>query len=147
MTITPFVQALGILAVLLGWFVTNKQNNKRETRKEGRTACDAGKKYALEITIKGRKYLCARDAELAFEIKSELDLLELELSRIPYFGIGDNSSLMNKFILFSESLTGEDFEQKDASNLLPTDDRIQSIVRHRNQLMQEIEKQFKMQFC
>ena len=147
MTVTPVVQTLALVAVLTGWVVTNHQNNKRETRKEGRSACDAGKKYALEIASKGKKYLCNRDSEVAFDIKSELDLLEVELGRIPYFGIGPNSTLMNKFIGFSESITGGDFEQKGAKNLLPTDERIQAIVRHRNQLMQEIEKQFKLQFC
>lgn len=147
MIITPIVQALALVAVLIGWVVTNHQNNKREARKEGRSACDSGKKYALEIAAKGKKYLCNRDSEIAFEIKSELDLLEVELGRIPCFGVGSNSTLMRKFINFSDAITGDDFEQKDVNNLLPTDDRIQAIVRHRNQLMQEIEKQFKLQFC
>lgn len=147
MTVSPLVQALALIAVLLGWYVTNRQNNRRETRKEGRSACDACKKYSLEITTKGRKYLCSRDSELAFEIKSELDLLEVELGRIPFFGIGKNSSLMKSFIKFSDAITGGDFEEKNALNLDPMDDRIQIIVRFRNQLMQEIERQFKLQFC
>lgn len=147
MTIAPFVQTLALLAVFLGWIVNNHQSNKRETRKEGRSACDAIKKYALEISAKGRRYLTTRDSEIALEIKSDLDLLEVELSRIPYFGIGSNSTLMKIFISFSDALTGDDFEQKDAPLLSPTDERVQTIIRFRNQLMQEIEKQFKMQFC
>lgn len=146
MQITNFVQALAILAVIIGWVVVNNQNNKRETRKEGRSACDAAKKYALEISTKGRKYLGGRTDELAFEIKSDLDLLEVELSRIPYFAIGENSTLLKKFISFSDSLTGDDFEQKNTQPLNPTDERILKIIRCRNQLMHEVERQFKLQF-
>jgi len=146
MTISPFVQTLALFAVIVGWIVTNRQNNKRETRKEGRSACDSAKKYALEISAKGKKYLCTRDDELAFEVKSELDLLEIELSRIPYFAIGQNSTLLEKFILFSESITENDFEQKNAPHLRPTDERILNIIRQRNQLMHEVERQFKLQF-
>ncbi len=84
---------------------------------------------------------------MAFDIKSELDLLETELGRIPYFGIGDNSSLMKAYIKFSESITADDFEERDAKKLSANDEKIQKIVRSRNELMQEIERQFKMQFC
>lgn len=147
MTIGPVVQTLALIAVLIGWVVTNRQNNKRETRKEGRSACDAGKKYALEISSKGRKYFSERSSDLAFEIKSELDLLEVELSRIPFFGVGANSKLMQKFVSFSDALTGDDFEQKNAPKLLSTDPKVQALIRSRNELMQEIERQFKLQFC
>lgn len=143
----PLVQSLALAAVIIGWIVTNNQNNKRETRKEGRSACDSIKKYTLEIAAKGRIYLDSRESDLAFDIKSDLDLLEVELSRIPYFGIGENSTLMRKFIAFSEAITGDDFEQKEYQNLQANDPRLHAIVRYRNQLMQEAEKQFKMQFC
>lgn len=147
MQITPLVQTLAFFAVLIGWTVTNHQNNKRESRKEGRSACDSIKKYTLEISANGIKYLATRDFETALEIKNDLDLLEVELSRIPYFGIGPNSTLMQKFIIFSDALTGDDFEQKYAPSLPPTDKRAQAIIRFRNQLIKEVEKQFKMQFC
>lgn len=147
MQISTAVQAIALILVFAGWIVTNRQNNKRETRKEGRSACDAAKKCALEISSIGRSYLCTRKNELAFEIKSELDLLEIELSRIPYFGVGHNSTLMKKYIDFSDSLTGYDFEQKDAPLLAPTDARVQSIIRKRNLLLHEVERQFKLQFC
>lgn len=140
-------QVLTLFFVITGWIVVNRQNNKRETRKEGRSACDACKKYALDITLKGKEYYLSRDQELAFDIKSELDLLETELGRIPYFGIGDNSSLMKAYIKFSESITADDFEERDAKKLSANDEKIQKIVRSRNELMQEIERQFKMQFC
>lgn len=147
MHVSTAVQIVALLVVLIGWIVTNRQNNKRETRKEGRSACDAAKKCALEISHIGKQYLCTREEELTFKIKSELDLLEIELSRIPFFGIGENSSLMKKFIDFSEALTGLDFEQKDAPPLKPTDTRVQSIIRTRNLLLHEVERQFKLQFC
>ena len=92
MWITPAAQVIGLVLVFFGWIITNWQNNRRETRKEGRSACDAIKKYILEITVKGKKYYLERDGEISFEIKSELELLEIELGRIPFFGVGQNST-------------------------------------------------------
>lgn len=54
---------------------------------------------------------------------------------------------MQKFVSFSDALTGDDFEQKDAPKLLSTDPKVQALIRSRNELMQEIERQFKLQFC
>lgn len=45
MWITPAAQVIGLVLVFFGWIITNWQNNRRETRKEGRSACDAIKKY------------------------------------------------------------------------------------------------------
>ena len=146
MWITPAAQVIGLVLVFFGWIITNWQNNRRETRKEGRSACDAIKKYILEITVKGKKYYLERDGEISFEIKSELELLEIELGRIPFFGIGQNSTLMKCFISFSDALTDEDFEQKDAPKLASTDPKIQRIMRKRNSLLREVERQFKLQF-
>ena len=87
-----------------------------------------------------------RDGEISFEIKSELELLEIELGRIPFFGVGQNSTLMKCFISFSDALTDEDFEQKDAPKLASTDPKIQRIMRKRNSLLREVERQFKLQF-
>lgn len=146
MTISPVVQIVGIIAVILGWIVTNSQSNKRETRKEGRAACDSIKEYVLQASIKGREYYSTRTEELAFDTKSELELLEIELSRIPYFGVGENSTLMSRYVDFSNALTDGDFEQKDAPKYTATDKKMQRIIRVRNVLLREVERQFKLQF-
>lgn len=50
-------------------------------------------------------------------------MLEIELGRIPFFGVGQNSTLMKCFISFSDALTDEDFEQKDAPKLASTESK------------------------
>jgi hypothetical protein len=132
------------LLIVVGWMIVNYQNNVRETRKEARAMADAAKKTAIEVSSKAVDFFTSADAS-GLALKSSLELLEIELERFPLFSAG--SKLLVCFTAFAEVITGDDFESRDRSVKEPTSPEINAVFRTRNELLAEIERQFKVHFC
>ena len=135
---------LPLLLVVIGWLVVNSQHNRRETRKEGRALIDAAKKLVQEIAKNAVAYHCDGKDDVAFDIKASLEALEIELERTPHFF--KVSPLMYKFVKFSEAVTGGQFESASREKLPVTAPLILDILRSRNVLLSELERQFKVHY-
>lgn len=129
---------------LAGWAVINWQNNRRETRKEGRSTADNAKKLAKDAASIGIGYWQQRPDNLSWQVKAALEELEVELSRFPGFAQG--SLLMNQFVKFDDAITGDDFESAQPRMLTLSDPLIKKIIYRRNMLLAEIEREFKSVF-
>lgn len=138
------IQLVQWVLIVVGWIIVNHQNNLRETRKEARAMADNAKKSTIEISSSAIKYLTTVDAT-GLELKSSLELLEIELERFPQFSI--DSPLMNSFTSFAETITGGDFESKSRTVRTTDSPQINAVFRSRNELLAEIEQQFKQHYC
>lgn len=138
------------LVAILGWTIVNSQNNKRETRKEGRSAADASKKLAMEVCTLAVKYYIGDRAD-PFALKSTIEVLEIELGRFPMFntapGRREGSRLMGCFIDFDHAITGGKFESTDQPVFVLSSPEVRAIVSSRNRLLLEVENQFRLHFC
>jgi hypothetical protein len=140
------LQGVTWVLIVLGWMVVNHQNNKRETRKEARSMSDLAKIATKKISSLSEKYLTTvqEDEQLSLEIKSELELLEVELERFPDFS--KESPLMTKFSAFADSITGGEFEAKNRRADAQDADSVRKVRRSRTDLLSEIENQFSKHF-
>ena len=106
---------------------------------------DNSKRLTLQVTELSIKYFCSNQEDLASNVKSEIEILEIELERFPLFKQG--STLMVKFIDLSETLTDGDFESQSRVVLSPHSPEIGAIRIARNALLGEIERQFSVHYC
>lgn len=141
----PFLlQWLPALIAIGGWVIVNSQNNKRETRKEGRAAADCAKKLTMEAAALGVAYLKGDRAD-SFAVKLIMEALEVELARFPLFNQG--SRLMGRYVDFDTAITGGDFESPAQPTFTASSPEIRKVGNARNQLLSEIEAQFKLHYC
>lgn len=141
----PAYQVVTWILIAVGWAIVNSQHNKRETRKEARVMADNSKRLTVEVTKLAIQYFCSRDEHLASDIKSELQVLEIEFERFPLFKRG--STLMTRFVEFSDLVTGGNFESQSRVVLSSHSSELAGIRRARNALMGEIEHQFTVHYC
>ena len=134
-----------LLVVVVGWFVANHQANTREVRKEARSAVDEARKLIKEVANDSLKYFCEGKDELAVPIKSGLEALEVDLDRLPNFRVKD-APLMGRLVEFQDAVTGGDFEAKDRKRHPLDSAEVSAILRTRNALLAELERQFKAYF-
>lgn len=142
---SSIVQYVTWILIVVGWVIVNHQNNLRETRKEARAMADNAKKSAIDISLKTVSFLTSQSADGGVELKSSLELLEIELERFPLFSTG--STLMTCFTEFAEAGTGGDFESNVRTRKEPNSSEVSAVYQTRNSLLAEIERQFKVHFC
>lgn len=140
-----WITLAALAAVVIGWFVSNSQANRREDRKEGRALIDEAKTLVVEICDNAVKYRCDLQSELATSIKSSLDLLEVELSRTPHFAI-KGGPLMAALVDLQEATTGGDFETSSRKAHLPQSSEVAAVYRARNTMLAELERQFRVHY-
>ena len=137
---TPAYLALAV--VVVGWFVANFQANRREDRKEARALVDRAKLLAEGIAKDAIDYLASPDSALAPKLKADLDLLEIELSRLPNFDVR-SAPLISRLTHFQEAVTGGDFETADRPGRGAGSYEVRAVMTARNELMWEMERQFR----
>lgn len=130
--------------VVLGWLIVNATNNGRELRKEARAAADAAKKLGGSISGNAVAYFTTTKDELAYDVKSELELLEIELERLRGF---EGSELFRSYVAFQEACTADDFESAARIQHAKNSEQVLRVVRSRNKLFQEIEQAFALEYC
>lgn len=106
---------------------------------------DLAKKLTMDIADKSVKYMTSVAPDLAYDIKSTMDALEIELDRFPHFF--KQSPLMFRFNRFAEAVTGDDFESATRPMRTRQDKDVLTVSRTRNELLTEIERQFKVHYC
>lgn len=129
-------------ATLIGWYVVNRQNNKREARKEERALIDGVKKLVIDLTGQARNYMCTetRDEGIEAEIKLRLSQVEIELERLP--GYVTTSVLVDAMAAFGDAATGADFESATRTARSNSDPEPQALALARNDLLQKLESLF-----
>lgn len=132
------------ILVVIGWWVVNAGNTKRENRKEARALLDSAKITILECAKLGVEDMVAGASHHSYAIKAGLDNIEIEFERMPNWGKA--SPLMSRFIEFSEALTGGDFDAKQRQRRDLADPEIACVTLCRNRLLTEMERQFKAYF-
>lgn len=137
---------LPVLATVAGWAIVNHQNNRREIRKEERALIDAAKKLVIELAAKARAYMCgaSRSEDIEADIKSGLEQLEIELSRLR--GYSKNLALISAMAGFADAATGADFESAARRARLGSDPEPQALVIARNMLMMQLEALFSARY-
>ena len=136
---------LALLLVVIGWFVANSQANARETRKEARSLIDSAKNRVIEIAADAVAYLCDGKADLAPSIKASLDVLEVELSRLPHFN-SKSSPLLRRLMAFQDAVTGGDFETAGRPERNHQSAEVATVWATRTALLAELEKQFRAHY-
>lgn len=127
---------------LTGWYVVNRQNNKREARKEERALIDSVKKLVIDLTGQARSYMCteARNEDIEADIKLRLSQIEIELGRLPRYA--ETSSLVDAVAAFGDAATSADFESATRSARKISDPEPQMLALTRNDLLQKLELLF-----
>lgn len=141
----PSLQIITWLLIIVGWGIVNHQNNIRETRKEARSMADEAKTSVVNTCTAAIAYFSDSNETGAAELKSSLELLEIELERFPLFK--DGSTLMVKFLNFNQAIMGGDFESLTREIKGLDSAEVKSLRRSRNALLAEIERQFRIHFC
>lgn len=127
---------------IVGWAIVSWQANRREIRKEQRTVADAAKKLVVDCASEAIACMCAeeRDEGAEGKIKSLLDLLELELGRIPGYKV--DLLLVGAMAAFADSCTGGDFESAARSQRSRRDPDVLQVGSSRNALLVKLEESF-----
>ena len=133
---------LPIAFTLAGWYVVNRQNNKREARKEERALIDGVKKLVIDLTGQARSYMCteARDEDQEADIKLRLSQMEIELGRLPCYA--ETPWLVDAVAAFGHAATSADFESATRSARKVSDPEPQTLALARNELLQKLEQLF-----
>lgn len=135
-----FFQFITWVVVVSGWVYVNHTNNGREARKECRSAVDGAKKEVAAIGKLAITYFSSGSNDLADEIKSALQMLEVELERLKKFR---ESNLLIRLGEFQDACTSADFESSQRKAHPMNSAVIQSILFTRNKLIQELEIHFR----
>lgn len=131
---------------ILGWWVVNWQANRREIRKEQRSIADAAKKLTVSCADEAIGYHCTkgRDESTEGQIKSQLELIEIELARIPEYR--EDKELVRAMAAFADACTGGEFESSSKGQLSRSDPLLVRISSERNFLLVRIEESFSRRF-
>jgi hypothetical protein len=135
-----------LLAVFGGWFVANWQANRREDRKEARGLLDHAKRLAVQVADDALCYLCEGNVALAPRITSNLDLVEIELQRLPKFG-AKGCPLLAALVAFQDATTGGDFETANPEQRPRQSAEAVTVLRTRNALLGAMEQHFVKHYC
>ena len=100
------------VVIILGWFIVNHQNNKRETRKEIRTQLDIFTKKIKLLEDNSIRYHknAHHDPNLSKTIKRDIDYLIKLTKRLKLL---ETTILNRRIITFRKSITFDNFDNQD----------------------------------
>lgn len=124
------ITAAGVCVAVIGWFVVNRQNNDRESRKELRARIDAAKKNIENVLTAHRNYLAEPGyvPEKHAGVTSSLSILAAEIEAVRQW-VGRSvrlplrESLTWALVEFRQALTSQaqsaaDFTQSSRQQLM-----------------------------
>lgn len=135
-----------LLLTVIGWWLVNRQSNKRETRKEHRALADAAKREILRIADDAASYFMDTMSSLSSKITWSLEVLEIELERMPNVG-ESHKALFDALANFADACTGGEFEQKNRARLDHASAEIRAIYLTRNRLLSAIDRHFDLVYA
>jgi hypothetical protein len=127
---------------ILGWHVINKQNNKREDRKELKSAIDSIISEIHSIETQAIDYYKVDPSEdspiIERALKKRIDLLEqhiklLQKMNTKHFG------KIEKSVEYRRVITGGDFEQQSRKAKPPSNDKFLELSMISKELIRELE--------
>lgn len=139
---TAWAAVISWLLVILGWFIINRQNNIRETRKEIRAALNQFYDVLNEIEDDAVTYHSggAGDPVLSRRIKRRLGQLHGRAGLA--LGSTIECSCSREIWLFRQAVTLENFDTA-AHKMLPASDPIfEEITATKERLVQTLERAF-----
>lgn len=106
---SDYIPIITWLVIIIGWFIVNNQQNKREQRKERRAQIDIFNSNISQLEKKAISYHTniLHDEQLAREIKRKFDELRKFSLRIKLIDIKDLNRLI---IALRRSITYENFD-------------------------------------
>jgi len=118
-------RTLPVLMVVLGWFMVNRQNNNRETRKEIRTALDKLTQSLVTLANHARefhtqKFSVKEQLSLQTEIQRVIDKTEFIASSLD-IDVSDNCTDLR------QSISSKNFDKTDHTPLDDTDELLTNI--------------------
>lgn len=130
---------------VLGWYLVNRQSNRREIRKEMRSACDRCKALVKEAVVLGVQYWSSTNDVQAWQVKAVLEELDIELCRFP--DKHGRQDLLGKHADLLDAITGADFESPSRKVRGTADPVIRQMAKARQRLLVEIESKFEQHYC
>ena len=137
---------IGWVLIVVGWFITNAQNNKRESLKELRASLDDVIRDIHETQLNALKYYTSEvdnSHQLAFEIKTSQSRILSKIERLKAIHKGYFS--LEKLSEYMHALTGEDFESSHRhvrSYNDQNDDSLLNITFQTNTLINHLETDY-----
>lgn len=128
--------------VVAGWYIVNRQNDKREARKEARAIINAAKTEVVAVAKLAVEYKLKADRGVAHEIKARLEALEIELENLAYFG--NKSPLLKRYVAFTDATTGGDFDAAQPAVRELHSPEVLKILATRNDMLSELEAEFRV---
>ena len=120
-----FFRTLPILMVVLGWYLVNRQNNNRETRKEVRTALDKLTVSLVNLSNHSREFHTQK-----FSVKEQLSLLT-EIQRVidktEFIASFLDVDISNNCTDLRQSITSKNFDKTEHTPLDDTDELLTNI--------------------
>lgn len=137
---------ISLLIAVVGWWVVNRQHDKRERRKEERALVDGLKKLVIEVSKSATDYMCAphRDEGIESDLKLALDQIEIELARFRAYA--SDGELVTAMGNFADAATGDDFESHTKKAVSRSDAGPQRLALRRNQLLSLLETRFSLKY-
>lgn len=132
------------ILTLVGWFLVNRQNNTRETRKEARSAADRCKTLAREVAQAGMEFWEGKPGVATWQIKAQLEELEVEIRRFPLNK--GQPVLMERYVDLVDAIIGMDFDTPAIKHRAVADPLFAGIAKARHAFIFQIEVQFDMHF-
>ena len=138
--------AAPLAVVVIGWFLVNRQNNRRESRKETRQLIDRTQAHlstAVELATKYQSGGCA-DSERptqGWKLLLALGQISGDISTLQKKGT-DPSSCADHFLVLKKCITGADFMTANWKAWPPEDQRWLELLAATNALSEELERLF-----
>lgn len=129
---------------LLGWYVVNRQNNLRETRKEARSAADRCKVLAREAAQHGIEYWSGSGDVKPWKIRANLEELEVEIGRFQNQAMQDK--LLEAHAELVDAVMGHNFDTAGFKPVTQDHPVFKEIPAARQRLLVTIERELTGQF-
>ncbi|MEJ1422241.1 MAG: hypothetical protein Q2484_17115 [Candidatus Sedimenticola sp. (ex Thyasira tokunagai)] len=130
--------------LIFGWFIVNRQNNLRETRKEIRAKLDSIIKLILEVEEVSVKFHTEDfDRNLARLIRSRIARVSVAIqsTQMPF-----PTEMTHRIARFRQSITLLNFDESDHEAKPQTDSLFDDIAEETNLLIDSIEEAYSSKY-
>lgn len=130
--------------VVYGWFIVNRQNNRRELRKETRATVDMLKERLEKLEEIAISFHCSEfDLSKSTEIVREIQRIYQIISRLELLSDEELSKVTKDL---RRSITLKNFDKSSHKRLLEDSPVLDSIYRSINEFIDDIEYGFSSKF-
>lgn len=137
-SVIPVIQIVALLLVILGWFINNREANKREERKELKEFLASTTSFIKDIECLAIEYHTGEEADVtkSAQIKSGL----MRLSR--RCALLDGSTHNTQIIKIRKAITKMNFDSAGFKGIKRGDQKILEMSNECNMLINNLERNF-----